>query len=339
MTMNNLTQIENKLAERITPQTSAQLTVGSTGLAIKNMDELLSFARIMAIGGVSIPKHLRGNPGACISICLQAIEWQMSPFAVANKSYSVNDRLAYEAQLIHAVLIKRAPIRGRPSFIYGGEGPTRVCRVAVKLADEDQTVDYTTPQFRDIPIKNSPLWKNDPDQQLGYYAVRALARRHFPDIILGVLEREEMKYGAIEGELAQDDKPDQPPPVRAGRQSTEQRLADLGRDSQTQEDDTVDQETGEIIDAAPVEEDPPFQEEPDEGHLPEVAERSEAPAAAPDVPPVLLAAAKKGPRSLKLALGKLAIEEYDQLSNDQVNHLKSIAEIANMKSGEAVYDD
>ena len=55
------------------------------------MAQLLDF---VAIGGVSVPKHLRGNPGACIAV----VQWRLSPCAVANKSYSVNDRLGYEAQ-------------------------------------------------------------------------------------------------------------------------------------------------------------------------------------------------------------------------------------------------
>ena len=96
----------------------------------------------------------------------------------------------------------RAPIKGRPSIEFKGEGQKRQCVVSAKLLDGD-AVSYMSPPVGDIPIKNSPLWKNDPDQQLAYYAVRAFARRHFPDVILGVLEREEARYNAIDGELAE----------------------------------------------------------------------------------------------------------------------------------------
>jgi len=41
-------------------------------------------------------------------------------------------------------------------------------------------------------VKNSPLWKSDPDQQLGYYSARSWARRHFPELLLGVYTQEEM---------------------------------------------------------------------------------------------------------------------------------------------------
>jgi len=53
-------------------------------------------------------------------------------------------------------------------------------------------VEYATPEIRNIKVQNSPLWKNDPDQQLSYAAARSLARRHFPDVLLGVYTPEEM---------------------------------------------------------------------------------------------------------------------------------------------------
>jgi hypothetical protein len=53
-------------------------------------------------------------------------------------------------------------------------------------------VEYTSPMLKDIKVKNSPLWAQDPAQQIGYYASRAMCRRHFPDVILGVYTPEEM---------------------------------------------------------------------------------------------------------------------------------------------------
>ena len=51
---------------------------------------------------------------------MQAFHWGMEPFAVANKSYFVNDRMAYEAQLIAAVVIKLVPHKGYPRYTYAG---------------------------------------------------------------------------------------------------------------------------------------------------------------------------------------------------------------------------
>src|SRR5262245_27060287 len=79
------------------------------GASFKSMGEIMEYAKLMSVASVAIPPHLRGNPGACLAICIQAVEWKMSPFAVANKSYVVNDRVSYESQLIHAVIEQRAP--------------------------------------------------------------------------------------------------------------------------------------------------------------------------------------------------------------------------------------
>lgn len=116
----------------------------------------------------------------------------MSPFAVANKSYSVNDRLAFEAQLINAVILRRAPIKGRFRISYTGDGGQRRCRVEATLTDGD-VVDYESPPIDKIPVKNSPLWKGDPDQQLFYYSSRAMCRRHFPDVLLGIYSPDEIE--------------------------------------------------------------------------------------------------------------------------------------------------
>jgi hypothetical protein len=162
------------------------------GFAFHSMREIENFAILMSKASIAIPKHLRDNPGACMAIAIQASEWQMSPFSVANKSYSVNDRLAYEAQLVNAVILRRAPIAGRFDINYKGEGSTRQCVVSVMTTDGEK-LEYTSPQIGQITVKNSPLWKADPDQQLFYFSSRSLCRRHFPDVILGIYTMDEME--------------------------------------------------------------------------------------------------------------------------------------------------
>lgn len=161
--------------------------------ALQSLADVVSIAQLMAKAGIAVRKHLRENPGACLGVTMQALRWEMDPFAVANKTYAVSDQLAYEAQLVAAVVISRAPIAKRPKYTYEGEGTDRQCTVTVEMADGD-VLDYTTPKVGKIPIKNSPLWKADEDQQLGYYAIRSWARRHTPDVILGVYTPEEIEH-------------------------------------------------------------------------------------------------------------------------------------------------
>jgi len=114
-----LSRIEDKLDHATLAEVS--VTGERGGITFRTMTEVMEFAKLMSLAGVAVPPHLRGNPGACLAICVQATEWQMSPFAVANKSYDVAnyskdgpiERLSYESQLLHAVLEARAPLQGR----------------------------------------------------------------------------------------------------------------------------------------------------------------------------------------------------------------------------------
>jgi len=188
-----LTAPDEKLAQRIDLAITGETGLGENGaMAFTNIGQIMEFAKLMSVAAVAIPGHLRKNPGACLAVCIQASEWGMSPFAVANKSYSVNDRLAYESQLINAVILRRAPIKGRFKITYTGEGPTRRCKVSALLLDGD-SVEYESPQFSAITTKNSPLWKSDPDQQLFYFSSRSMCRRHFPDVLLGIYDKDELE--------------------------------------------------------------------------------------------------------------------------------------------------
>lgn len=180
------------MASLIETNKSLEVSRGRTGseIAPRNFGEVMQFAQAMAIAGTAIPKHLRNNEGACMAVVMQALEWNMSPFAVANKSYSVNDRIAYEAQLFAAVVNTRSGIKGRLKYKFEGSGASLCCTVTGILDGEEAT--YTSPKFSDITPKNSPLWKSDPEQQLGYYCARAWARRHVPEVVLGVYDREEV---------------------------------------------------------------------------------------------------------------------------------------------------
>jgi len=185
----------NQLAtqqERL-PMDSVGLSTGSAGakLAPQNLAEVVKFAEVMCRADIALPKHLRGNAGACMAVALQALDWSMNPFAVASKSYSVNGQIAYEAQLIVAVVNTRSGIEGRIRYAFEGEGADRVCIASGKL--EGEMLEVRSPRFKDITPKNSPLWKSDPDQQQCYYTGRSWARRFTPEVILGVYDRDEVE--------------------------------------------------------------------------------------------------------------------------------------------------
>lgn len=181
----------NQVATRENSINSVSVTAGANGSSIapQNLGEVVRFAEVMSKADIALPKHLRGNAGACMAVAMQALEWQMSPFAVASKSYSVNGTIAYEAQLIAAVVNTRSGIKGRLKYEYKGTGNDMTCTVSGIL--DGETYEYTSPSVGSITTKNSPLWKSDPQQQLGYFAARSWARRYVPEVLLGVYDREE----------------------------------------------------------------------------------------------------------------------------------------------------
>jgi hypothetical protein len=191
--MRDLEQVEERISRAEIG--AAEISDNIGGLVFRNFNEALQFANVMASSKTGVPAHLRGDTGACLRIVLQAAEWRMSPFGVADKSYFIKDKIAFESQLIHGVVEARAPLQKRLRPSYEGEGPERVCIVTGYIKGEVDPLIYRSPMFKDIPTKNSPLWKGDPDQQQWHYSVRAWARRFVPDVLLGIYSRDELEDG------------------------------------------------------------------------------------------------------------------------------------------------
>jgi hypothetical protein len=275
----------NQLAtsnERL-PMDSVGMSTGSNGakIAPQNLAEVVKFAEVMCRADIALPKHLRGNAGACMAVALQALDWQMNPFAVASKSYQVNGSIAYEAQLIAAVVNTRSGIKGRLKYRYEGTGNDMTCTVT-GMIDGDE-LEYTTPPIGSITTKNSPLWKSDPQQQLGYFAARSWARRHTPEVILGVYDREEAEQ--FQGpDNARDVTPAQPSVMerlRAAQETTQQPADEReGFDAAFVHSETETALTGEILDNTNTDEPAPHSSV-DAGHQPAEGEMEPSPSVSP----------------------------------------------------------
>lgn len=164
----------------------------------RSMQEVMDFAQLMAKAGPAIPPAFRGQPGACLAIAMQALRWEMDPFSVAQKAYATtdrsgNERIAYEAQLIAAVINTRGPFEHRPSLEFKGEGDAMFCIASATIRGERDPRTIKTAKISGINPKNSPLWKSDPEQQLSYYALRAFGRRWCPEVLLGVYSPDELQ--------------------------------------------------------------------------------------------------------------------------------------------------
>jgi hypothetical protein len=172
------------------------IAIGKGGINFDNAGQVMEYAKLMAASQSAVPKHLRGQPGACLGILDDAIRFGINPYALARKSYFVNDTLAYEAAVFMAVVNAHAPLKTRPDIKWQGEGPERVC-IVTGIFRDGAVREYRSPRFADIQPKNSPLWKHDPDQQQSYFSLRGFARRWCPEVILGIHDVDELREAAM----------------------------------------------------------------------------------------------------------------------------------------------
>src|SRR5215469_2031203 len=191
--MNDIKAEDIKFENNPAREASTLIPVRSTGVEILNFSQQVDYAKFMATAGAAVAKHLRQNVGACLAILDMSQRWGFQPYMVARLSYVVNDVLCFEAQLIHAVIERFAPLRNRLRPKYDGEGDERRCTVVGHMKGEVEPLEYVSPRIGGITPKNSPLWRTDPDQQLWYYASRAWCRRFCPEVLLGIYGRDEMQ--------------------------------------------------------------------------------------------------------------------------------------------------
>ena len=156
-------------------------------------EQLYRLARVMA-GASLIPDHFRKDkqgelePERVLSNCFlvvnQAVRWGMDPFAVAPETYSVGGKLAFQGKLVAAVVNARAGLKKRLEYTFSGAGENRMVTVSGTFQDELEPRTVTL-CLKDAHTQND-MWRKDPDQKLIYSASVKWARRHCPEIVLGV---------------------------------------------------------------------------------------------------------------------------------------------------------
>ena len=188
-----------------TEQAPNTISASNAVFNVQALGQLTAFADLMAQSAVTVPKHLAGKPADCMAIVMQAMQWGMNPYAVAQKTHLVNGVLGYEAQLVNAVISSSSAIQGRFHYEYGGDWE-RIAgqkdgrdelglfiRVGAVLRGEADITWGEAIYLADITTRNSPLWKTAPKQQIAYLAVKYWARLYCPEVILGVYSPDEVE--------------------------------------------------------------------------------------------------------------------------------------------------
>lgn len=186
----------------ITSQPGATVGTAAAIFSPEDMDRLVRFATLMADSKATIPQHLAGNPADCLAVTMQAAQWGMNPFAVAQKTHVVNGTLGYEAQLVNAVVSSSNLLSTRLNYRWDGDwskvngksdkSPSLTVTVSAVMKGEAEPRELTI-SMAQAGVRNSPLWEQDPRQQLAYLCVKRWARLHAPDVLLGVYTPDELQ--------------------------------------------------------------------------------------------------------------------------------------------------
>lgn len=186
----------------ITSQPGATVGTAAAIFSPDGMDRLVRFANLMADSKATVPQHLVGKPADCLAVTMQAAQWGMNPFAVAQKTHVVNGTLGYEAQLVNAVVSSSNLLATRLNYRWDGDwskvngksdkSPSLTVTVSAVLKGEAEPRELTI-SMAQAGVRNSPLWEQDPRQQLAYLCVKRWARLHAPDVLLGVYTPDELQ--------------------------------------------------------------------------------------------------------------------------------------------------
>lgn len=186
----------------LTAQPGATVGTAAAIFSPEGLNQLVRFADLMAQSKATVPAHLAGKPADCLAVTMQAAQWGMNPFAVAQKTHVVNGALGYEAQLVNAVVSSSSLLATRLNYRWEGDwskvsgktdkSPNLTVTVWATLKGETEPRELTI-SMAQAGVRNSPNWEVDPRQQLAYLCTKRWARLHAPDVLLGVYTPDELE--------------------------------------------------------------------------------------------------------------------------------------------------
>lgn len=154
-------------------------------------EQIQRVAVMMSRAGLA-PSHLRGEGKVadCILVVAQALRWKSDPFAVAQHTFVTQGKLGYEGKLIAAMVNSSGKLKENLNYEYSGEGDGRTIVVSGTLKGSDvlRKIDGTVGKWK----TGNEFWKKNPDQMLAYRGAREWARRHMPEVLLGVNSEDEI---------------------------------------------------------------------------------------------------------------------------------------------------
>jgi hypothetical protein len=144
-----------------------------------------------------IPQHLKGGTkeetaANCFLVVNQALRWHMDPFLIAPETYAIQGKLGYQGKLVAAVINTRAGLAEKLRYDFSGEKGTDSFTVTVSGRFEGEAEPRTVSVSVGQAKTQNQMWTKDPEQKLVYTGSIRWARRHKPEIIMGVVTDEDL---------------------------------------------------------------------------------------------------------------------------------------------------
>lgn len=185
----------------------------------KAMNNMIRLSEFMASAKATLPQAYRNNPGDCLAVVMQSMQWRMNPYAVAQKTHFINGNIGYEAQLVNAVITNSGVTKDQFHYDWFGDWSKVIGKFTIKKGDKGE---YRVPGWslgdeeglgikiwatlkgedspRELTLllaqartRNSTLWADDPKQQIAYLAQKRWARLYAPGVIMGVYTPDELE--------------------------------------------------------------------------------------------------------------------------------------------------
>lgn len=145
----------------------------------------------------SVKEADRKTIANCFRVVNQALRWGFDPFSIIDSTYSLGDgKLAFEGKLVAAVVNTRGGLVKRLAYSYSGRGDDLTVTVTGTLSGESEPRQVTC-RLGDVKTydrngKPKEMWIKDPEQKLAYNGAAKWARRHCPEVMLGVFTEDDL---------------------------------------------------------------------------------------------------------------------------------------------------
>jgi hypothetical protein len=144
-----------------------------------------------------IPQHLKGGTkeetaANCFLVVNQALRWHMDPFLIAPETYAIQGKLGYQGKLVAAVINTRANLAEKLRYDFSGTKGTDDYTVTVSGRFEGEAEPRTVSVSVGQAKTQNQMWTKDPEQKLVYTGSIRWARRHKPEIIMGVVTDDDL---------------------------------------------------------------------------------------------------------------------------------------------------